>query len=235
MALFKSSNPEKAVQRDIDAATKNRERLSAQLVEVEHAIARHAAAAQHAALHGNDADLDRAEVSLRAAQDRSTTLKAALADVEQNLQALERSKAEIADRKLRAETAAEIELVVREMFEAGVAFDAAAARLSAYTARAVPWLWEVRGLDNFVNVGRAQVPPAIELVGTMLRSYANDVIAGKAPATLPRPEPTPKELGPTPDVMGLTLAAPDVTSDDPVLIEANFQRLDRRSGQLVQS
>ena len=31
MALFKSSNPEKSVQRDIDAATKNRERLSAQL------------------------------------------------------------------------------------------------------------------------------------------------------------------------------------------------------------
>jgi hypothetical protein len=85
MALFKSSNPEKAVQRDIDAATKNRERLSAQLVEFEQAVARHAAAAKQAALTGDDAELDRSEVALRAAQDRSKTLKAVLADVEQEL------------------------------------------------------------------------------------------------------------------------------------------------------
>jgi len=113
------------------------------------------------------------------------------------------------------------------MFEAGVAFDAAAARLSEYTKRAVPWLWEVRGLDNFVNVGRAQVPPAIQLVGQMLRAYANDVIAGKAPANLPRPEPT---LNP-PEVKPL-LPTPDVAAD-PVLIEANFQRLNRRTGRVV--
>src|ERR1700745_546199 len=118
MALFKSSNPEKAVQRDIDAATKNRERLSAQLVEFEQAITRHAAAAKQAALTGDDAELDRSEGALRAAQDRSKTLTAALADVKQELAALERTKAEIADRKLRAETAAEIELVVRNMIDA---------------------------------------------------------------------------------------------------------------------
>jgi multidrug efflux pump subunit AcrA (membrane-fusion protein) len=230
MAIFKS-NPEKSVQRDIDAAAKNRERLSAQLVEFEQAIERHAAAAKQAALNGDDADLDRAEAALRAAQDRSNTLKAALGDVEQNLKALDRSKAEIADRKLRAETAAEIELVVREMVEAGTEFDRATARLSEYTTRAVPWLWEARGLDDFVNVGRAHVPPAIELIGTMLRSYASDVIAGKAPATLPRPEPTPMASEAKPNVEHP--AAPDVTSD-PVLVAANFQRLDRRTGRVVQ-
>jgi hypothetical protein len=56
------------VQRDIDAATKNRERLSAQLVEFELAITRHAAAARQAALNRNDAEIDSAEVSLRAAR-----------------------------------------------------------------------------------------------------------------------------------------------------------------------
>jgi hypothetical protein len=59
----------------------------------------HAAAAKQAALNGNDAEIDSAEVSLRAAQDRSKTLQAALADVEQALSALERTKAENADRK----------------------------------------------------------------------------------------------------------------------------------------
>src|SRR4029077_19687235 len=91
MALFKS-NPEKAVQRDIDAATANRERLSAKLAESEQAVRRHADAAKQAALAGDDAELDRAEASLRAAQDRSASLRTALTDVEQQLEALELKK-----------------------------------------------------------------------------------------------------------------------------------------------
>jgi chromosome segregation ATPase len=163
------------------------------LAETDQAITRYAAAAKQAALAGDDAELDRAEASLPA-QDRSATLKAALTEVEQQLQALERTKAEIADRKVRAQTAAEIELVVRNMADAANEFDAAAARLSEYTTRAVPWLWEVRGLDEFVTIARAQVPPAVDLVGKMLRAHADAGIAGKAPATLPRPEgPLPNE------------------------------------------
>jgi hypothetical protein len=113
-------------------------------------------------------------------------LRTALTDVEQQLEALELKKAEIADQKVRAQTAAEIELVVRKMTEAAAEFDAAAARLSEHTARALPWLWEVRGLNDFVNVGRAQVPPAVDMVATMLRAYAGDVVSGKVSATLPR-------------------------------------------------
>jgi len=44
--LFKSSNPEKGRQLDVDAATENRERLGAQLAETEQAVTRHAAAAK---------------------------------------------------------------------------------------------------------------------------------------------------------------------------------------------
>jgi hypothetical protein len=179
IATFKSY-PEKAVQRDIDAATSNRERLSSRLAESEQAVARHAAVAKQSALTGDDAELDRSEISLRAAQDRSTTLRTALTEVDQQLEAMERKKAEIADQKVRSETAAEIEPTVRSMTEAAVEFNTAAARLSEHTARALPWLWEVRGLNDFVNVGRAQVPSAVDMVATMLRAYAEDVMA---PAT----------------------------------------------------
>lgn len=86
MALFASASPEKTVQRDFDAATKTRERLSAQIVEFEEAITRHAAAAKQAALSGGDADFDRAEPAC-------TTWKAALTEVDQQLEALERTKA----------------------------------------------------------------------------------------------------------------------------------------------
>jgi hypothetical protein len=222
MALFKN-NPEKTVQRDINTATANRERLSAKLAEAEQAAARHAAAAKQAALSGDDAELDRAEASSRGAQDRSTTLKTALAEVEQQLQTLEQSKADIADRKLRAETAAEIELVVRNMIEVAAEFDAVAARLSEYTTRAVPWLWEARGLDDFVKVGRAQVPSAVDLVATMLRAHADAVIDGNAPAALPSLQ----------EASRMDQAQPVVGGKNSVLAEANFSVVDRGPARVL--
>jgi hypothetical protein len=108
MALFKS-NPEKAIQREIDAAHANRERVSARLADCDQAIARHAAAAKDCALTGDDAGLEAAEASLRSAQDRAVSFRTALSDIDQQLANLERNKAETADRKVRAETAAEIE------------------------------------------------------------------------------------------------------------------------------
>jgi hypothetical protein len=119
------------------------------------------------------------------------------------------------------------------MTVAAADFDAAAARLSEYTARAVPCLWEARGLDEFIAVGRAQVPPAVELVGTMLRAHADAVIAGKAPAALPRPEELPVKVAETaPKVQHGRKTAPDMASD-PVLAAANFQPLDRGPDRIL--
>lgn len=182
------------MQRDIDAAIKNRERLSAQFAEFEQAITRHAAAAKQAALAGDDAEVDGAEAALRAAQDRSATLKAALTEVDQQLEDLERTKAEIADRKVRAETAAEIELLVRKLTEVGVEFNSAAERLSEHTARAVPVVLDALGLDRFMAVCRAEVPAALELVATLLRAHAHAVVAGTAPAKMPRPDETSAQV-----------------------------------------
>lgn len=198
MALLRSSNPEKAVQRDIDAAAANRERLSAKLAESEQAIARHAAAAKQAALTSDDAELDRAEAALRAAQDRSATLTNALSEVDQQLEALERKKAEIADQKVRSETAAEIERLGRGLAEIGAEFNVTAERLSEYTRRSVPLVYEALGLDNFIATCRAQVPEALEMVGKLLRAHADAVIAGTAPATLPRGDDQASEQVPAP-------------------------------------
>lgn len=139
-------------------------------------------------IDGDDAELDRAEAALRAAQDRSATLKAALTEVDQQLEALERTKAEIADRKVRAETAAEIELLVRELTQVGAEFNSIAARLSEHTARAVPLVFDALGLDKFMAICRAEVPAALELVSKLLRAHADAVVAGTASAELPRPD-----------------------------------------------
>jgi hypothetical protein len=47
---------------------KNRQRLSAQIAEYEQAVARHEAAAKQATRDDDDAELDRAEIALRAAR-----------------------------------------------------------------------------------------------------------------------------------------------------------------------
>lgn len=144
MAIFKS-NPEKTIQRDIDAATANRDRLSTKLAECDQAIARHASAAKDSALSGDDAGLDAAEASLRAAQDRAATLKRALTEMNQRLADLERAKEDAADKKLRAETAAEIDRLIGKLTEVGTEFNQTAVRLSEHTARAVPLVYDALG------------------------------------------------------------------------------------------
>ena len=187
MALFKNT-PQKALQREIEAAAANRDRLATKLAECNEAAARHAAAAKEAALSGDDAALDSAEGSLRAAQDRAATLKTAIAELDIRLADLERAKAEAADKKTRAETAAEIELMVTELNKAGAEFNEIAARFAKHTAAAVPVVFEALGLDRFMGTCLAEVPAALELVAKLLRAHSDQVIAGTAPATLPRPE-----------------------------------------------
>ena len=185
MALFKSSSPEKNLLREIDAATANRQRLSAKLAECEEAITRQTTLAKDFAVSGDDAALDVAETSLRAAQDRAVTLKTALLDVDQRLAELEQSKAEMADRKVRAETAAEVELLARDLAKLAAEFDDAATRLSVCTRRVVPLVIDAHGLNNFAGICRSDVPPAVTMLTTLLRTYADDVLSGRAPATLP--------------------------------------------------
>lgn len=185
MGIFKST-PEKTIQRDIDSATANRDRLSAKLAECDQAIARHATAAKECALSGDDAGLDAAEASLRAAQDRASTLKTALTEMNQQLVDLERAKEDAADKKLRTETAAEIDRLIGKLTEVGTEFNDTAVRLSEHTIRAVPVVYEALGLDRFITTCRAEVPAALELVAKLLRAHADAVIAGTAPATLPR-------------------------------------------------
>jgi predicted nucleic acid-binding Zn-ribbon protein len=188
VALFKSSNPEKALQREIDAAMSNRERLSAKLAECEAAITRQATLAKDYAMSGDDAALDAAETSLRAAKDRAATLKTALRDVDQRLAELEQAKAEMADRKMRAETAAEVELLVRKLTEDGAALVTSAERLAEHTGRAVPIIFEAHGVNNIVSICKSQVSEALEMVCRLLRAHGDAVIAGLAPATLPQPD-----------------------------------------------
>ena len=185
--LFRTS-PEKQLAHDIDAATQNRDKLAAKLFDSEHAIVQHTTTARKLAVEGDDAGLDRAESALRAAQDRRSTLQAAIADVERQLAALEQTKVDNADRKQRDETAAATELLAREVIDAAAAFDAAAAVLAGCTARAAPIVPEATGVQNFALITRVEIPAASGMIAALLRGHAAAVLDGTAPAALPSPE-----------------------------------------------
>jgi hypothetical protein len=188
MAIFKA-NPEKALQRDIDAAKANRDRLAAKLAECETAIVERRSTAQALARDGaEDGVLDKAETAVRSAQDRAATIAGAIADVDRQLTVLERTKAENADRKLRSETAAATELLAREVVDVAAAFDAAAAALADCAGRAVPNVFEATGLHHFAAICRAEVPAAADMVSKLLRAHAASVLDGTGPATLRAPE-----------------------------------------------
>jgi hypothetical protein len=187
MAIFKS-NPEKALQRDIDAAKANRDRLAAKLAESETAIIERRSTAQALARDGaDDSMLDRAEAAIRSAQDRAATIAGAIADVEQQLMVLENNRAENEDRILREKTASEIELLARSVTTAAAALTAAAATLADCTVQAAVVVPEAAGLLNFAVICGNEIPQASDLTSKLLRQHAASVLVGSAPARLPKP------------------------------------------------
>jgi hypothetical protein len=189
MALF-SKDPQRVLERDIASAKANRDRLAAKLLECEAAISQHREQAKTAAATGaEDATLDLAEGLIRSAQDRHTTLAAALGDVEAQLAALERTHADNADRILREQTAASVELLARRVLESAEVMVKAAAAFAGHIEKAAAVAPEAAGLLNFAVIVGNEIPGAVAQTGALLRAHAAAVIAGSAPSAMPEPAP----------------------------------------------
>lgn len=189
---FKPS-PEKK----LEAARASRDKLAERLTAAELAIVEHQAAAQRLARDGAlDAQLDDAEAALRASRDRRDTLSTALADLNQKVAALERERDELADRQLRAETAAVIEALAVEITTVGTAFDAGLSKLGEACGRAAELVYDAKGLEVFAVRVRSEVPATLEMISRLLRDRARATIDGSAPATLPGAVVEPKPLPP---------------------------------------
>jgi hypothetical protein len=189
MALFKG-NPEKTLQRDIESARANRERLSAKLAESEQAIIERTATAQALARdNADDEMLGAAEAATRSAQDRTATIAGAMIEVELYLSALERDRDDLADKKLRAETAAEVEAMAVDLQKAAKEIDPILEKMVKITGRATEYqIWNAYGLGNFASSSKVQIPEAIDLVVASLHEHAIRVLNGLSPASAPKPE-----------------------------------------------
>jgi hypothetical protein len=189
MNPFKS-DPDKKLARDLDTARASRDGLINRLKAAELAATERKTAAQRLARDGaDDTTLDEAEAELRRAQDRVTTLTAALAEIEQQVASLECARDDAADKKLRAETALAIEKLGQELSQAATAFDVGSSKLAETCSRIVPIVLDCYGLQAFAMNARAEVPAAVQMVTGILKDRANATLAGTAPAALPQVTP----------------------------------------------
>jgi hypothetical protein len=227
MAIFSKADPAEKRQRDLETKLKDKRASRDNLIErrksAEASATAHREKARNLAGDGaDDAALSAAESAMRREQDRAATLGDALGDVETTVGNLEREIVQIIDQRCRAETAAAVTALADKWAAMGAAFDATVGELADLARESATIVLDAHPLKVFLEAVKQQVPPEAGLVSSVLRDHAKAVLAGTAPASLPKPEAEPAQLRKVepPSVQVVNTA-------DPVLAAANFQPLDR--------
>jgi hypothetical protein len=193
MALFSKGGPEKK----IDAARANCERLTEQLAAAQALILERKSAVRQLAFDGAEAAARLAAGSkVREAEVDVEALSGALDDARAQLASLEAELAQLADKKLRGETARAIDALAAELEADATAFDTATAKLVETSRRTAEIVLDGHGLCAFAMAARAEAPAAAQMIAKELRNRAKATLDGRAPAAWPKAPPvlveTPK-------------------------------------------
>jgi hypothetical protein len=189
MAMFRTS-PEKTLQTAINEARVNRDRLAARVFESETSVtARRGEALQLAYDNAEGAVLARAQTALQAALGDVATFGGALTKASALLAKLEGEHAELIDKALRKKTASEVAEMATDLEATSFEVLAVLERMSTLTGRLARFNPDAAGLNAFSVSSGMQIGPAVELVATVTRLYARQVLDGTAPAALPQAEP----------------------------------------------
>jgi uncharacterized protein YigA (DUF484 family) len=169
-----------------------RENLAERLNTAEATFGEKRDAAERLAIVGAaDAQLDRAETNMRAAEDRAKTLRAALTQLDEQIVMTERELADTKAQRDRDMIADEIEKMVAAIERAAPGFDTGAAALVAAVTQSAASIPEATGLAANVDAVRREVLSAVHLVCAELRSTAVCARTGNtniAPRTAFEPE-----------------------------------------------
>ena len=153
------------------------------------------AAAQKAARDGaDDAALDKIEAKLRTGQIRVETLTNTLAEVADNIRALEQEVREAADKALRDETDKVIEQHAADLVAAGAALDAALEATATLSEKISRWCPDARGIATFTGSARGEISANIAMLQLILLAGAFSpelVLAKRVPLPAPMPQPVP--------------------------------------------
>jgi hypothetical protein len=177
-----------------------RQKLADRLSIAETLLGEKRVAAERLAVGGaTNAQLDRAEADMRGVEDSAKTLRAALAEFDEQIVSTERALADTKTQRDRNMVADEIEAMAAAIEQAAPGFDAGAAALvEAVTKRAASMPEAIR-FSTSVDAMRREVLSAADLVCWELRSTAVRTRAGNANIALRAPLVEP-ERPPPPEI-----------------------------------
>lgn len=212
MGLFSKVGPEKK----LDAAHANCDRLTEQLAAAHALILERKSAVRKLAFDGADAaERLTAGSKVREAEVDVEALSGALDDARAHQASLEAELAQLADRKLRAETAGALDAFATKLEVAIEAWDAKTAELAEISRDIAPIVLDGHGLCAFAMAARAEAPAAAQMIAQELRNRAKATLDGRAPAALPKAPPalvvdTPK---PAPQLQSYFVLQPGMFTD----------------------
>lgn len=168
-----------------EAALKNkqveRQRLAERLSAAEAVLSEKRAAAERLAVAGaSNAKLERAESKLRSVEDRAKTLRAALAEIDEQIVATERALLDARSQREREVLADQIEALAASIEQAVPGFAAGAAALVDAVTGSAASAPEAAKFSASVHAVRGEVLSAADLVCWELRAMALRTRAGNA-------------------------------------------------------
>lgn len=165
-----------------------RQKLAEQLIVAETVLGEKRAAAERLAVAGAaNAKLDRAEANMRAVDDRAKTLRASVAEYDEQIALTERALADVKAQRERDAAADGIEAMAAAIERAAPGFDAGAAALVDAVTKGVASMPEATRFSASVDAVRREVLSAADLICWELRSAAARTRAGNANMALPAP------------------------------------------------
>ena len=158
-----------------------RQRLADQLGSAERELAEKRAAAERLAVAGAaNARLDRAEANMRVVEERARTLRAALAEVDEQVASAERALADAKAQRDRDLVADQIEAMAASIERAAPGFEASAVTLIEAVTKSAMSIPEATRFSASVDAVRREVLQAADLISWELRSAAVRTRAGNA-------------------------------------------------------
>lgn len=198
MAFFKRElSPVERFETTLNAKQTEREKLAGRLFLADKALAEQRAMTEKLAMNGaSNARLERAEAKMRADEERARTLRAEVADIDEQIISAERAFAEARAQRDREVLADQIETLAAAIERALPGFGAGAVALVDAVNKAAAQVAEATQFSASVEAVRREVLSAADLVCWELRTLAVRTRAGNANATLPAlPAATPPSAG----------------------------------------
>ncbi|MGO9682362.1 MAG: hypothetical protein ACLPTZ_07195 [Beijerinckiaceae bacterium] len=187
MGLFSSKG---GAEKKLEAARANCDRLTEQLAAAQALILERKSTIRKLAFDGaDDAERLAAGGKVREAEVDVEALSGALDDAKTHLASLEAELAQLADKKLRGETATAIDALASELEASITAWDTETAKLVETSRRAAEIVLDAHGLCAFAMAARAEAPAAAQMIAQELRNRVKATLDGRAPSAMPPAPP----------------------------------------------